>query len=73
MEKELYFQEGNKLNFQPGLGMEGPSLSKVHLQPGSAACGAHELVHGSLLREGMLAEEGTAKPFLWAGFAQMER
>lgn len=73
MEKELFFQEGNKLNFQPGLGMGGPSVNKTHLQPGFAACGAHELVPGSLLWGDTLAEEGTAEPFLRAGFAQMER
>lgn len=32
-EKILYFQEGNKLNFQSGLGMEDPSVHKINLQP----------------------------------------
>lgn len=54
-------------------GMAGPSLSKMHLQHGFAVCGAHELVHGSLLREDMPAEGGTAKPFLRAGIAQTEK
>jgi len=73
VEKEPYFQEGNKLNFQPGLEMESPSLNKTHLQSAFEACGAHELVHGSLLWEDLLEEEGTAKPCLWAGFARTER
>lgn len=66
------FPGRKQLNFQPGLGMEGPSLSETHLQPGRGAGGAHELVQGSLLREDT-AEDGTARPCGWAGFAPMER
>lgn len=31
--KNLYFQEGNNMNFQSDLEMEGPLLNKINLQP----------------------------------------
>lgn len=58
--KTLYFQEGNKLNFQSGLGMEDPSLNKINRQPdlqlmelplvGKGAGAGKDLVVQDLLR-----------------------